>query len=154
MCYALQKDKAPQYIDFLMSVTADQSGPLPQIQELIADRLLVRHRELLPQVPSLPVPACVLQFMWMRGRERGAGERKRGRERVRAEEKEMDKKKMETEGGGKRKRMPLALLPGNTRNMMRAADVAGAAGDHATSLHHACQRAGRERPRHRQRDLD
>ena len=46
----LQKDKAPQYIDFLMSVTADKSGPLPHIQEVIADRLLVRHRELLPQV--------------------------------------------------------------------------------------------------------
>ena len=46
----LQKDKAPQYIDFLMSICVDKAGPLPKIQEMIADRLLVRHTELLPQV--------------------------------------------------------------------------------------------------------
>jgi len=83
----LQKDKAPQYIDFLMSVTADKSGPLPQIQEMIADRLLVRHRELLPQVlPSLLLRVCVLQFVLVRGRGWGAGERERERERCKAKE--------------------------------------------------------------------
>ena len=46
----LQKDKAPQYIDFLMSLCIDKSGPLPKIQDIIVDRLLIRYTELLPQV--------------------------------------------------------------------------------------------------------
>ena len=46
----LKKDKAPQYIDFLMSVCVDESGPLNKIQNMIADRLCVRHSEILPTV--------------------------------------------------------------------------------------------------------
>ena len=45
----LKKDKAPQYIDFLMSICTCPE-PFAQVQAMIADRLLDKHPELLPNV--------------------------------------------------------------------------------------------------------
>ena len=46
----LKEDKAPQYIDFLMSICVDSSGPLPKIQSMITDRLFIRNENLMPNV--------------------------------------------------------------------------------------------------------
>ena len=47
--HLLKVDKAPQYIDFLMSICTCPE-PLAKVQAMVADRLLVRHPELLPNV--------------------------------------------------------------------------------------------------------
>jgi hypothetical protein len=63
----LKKDKAPQYVDFLMSICIDNSGPLPKIQNMICDRLLTQNPDLLPRVRLENSQGATLMMMNLRG---------------------------------------------------------------------------------------